>query len=694
MMRLAHRFKIWMVIILLIPCWFGSSLAYAATKDQAVSLAQEIMQITIETQSRGPVSSNNVNDIVMDIIYQRRSDNLQAFLQNLDNKEALENFDLFEHYAKLTNQSEGDLVDLKGYKFILNESDSKNWRRAYLSNLLLATLHVGKGDVLKVLDFTGKSLEIVNRQAVTRETASMMYDVYDMLQTAYIYDRSTDQALAAMRTLKDLSVKSGRPLDGFSIVNNIAVLFSLDNRHSEAIEIMQVLEPYLHGQSNEKVTLYNFAIAKFKNRANLYTEALPHLEKIKNSAKDNRFQPYIYNELAQSYAYSGDIDKSVAMMNKIEALPPHQRPKSDLFELSLIDVKSQIAKMRGDYKTALDLKNEYAERYIDIVNAAQFQDRKKAADRIAISQRVATQKLENAARESALKDTIIDREKNINRISLGLLGLAAILVGLLIYGVRHQRVMNVKLAVSRDKALASERAKSDFLAMMSHEVRTPLNSIIPVAELLQAKSEYKEDRGLLSLIVAGGNTLLQMLDNILVVSKGDSRPPEYAEDLNLVKIAQPILQEFGDEARKKGLVFSAKAKKGFPLSVHTDKKVIEKILVNLLSNAVKFTSQGEIYVTFARADDEDYFSIRIQDTGIGMKGENFDELLAPFKQKDSGLTRNFDGLGIGLSVTNIEVQRLGGQLCFHTDLDVGTAVEVILPIMVPVQQQEALQIAA
>ncbi len=694
MMRSTHRLKKWMVVILFISCWFGGSLTHAATKDQAVSLAQDIMQVTMETQRREPVLSNNVNDIVMDIITQGRSESLYGFLQNLDKKEALDNYDLFEHYAKLISRSEGDLFALKGYQFILDESLSKNWRRAYLSNLLLANLHLAKRDVLKVLEFTGKSLEIVNRQAVTGETSSMMYDVYDMLQTAYIYDRSTDQTIAAMRTLKDLSVNSGRSLDGFSIVNNLAVLFSKDNQHLDAIEIMGVMEPYLKGQPDDKVMLYNLSIAKFKNRAKLYSDALPHLEKIESLAQGNWLQPYIYNELAQSYAYSGRILESEAIMKKLDALPNEDLPNSELFELSLMNVKSLIAEMRGDYKLALNLKNEYSDRSIERISAAQFQDRKKAADRISVSQRVATQKLENAARESALKDTIIDREKNINRISLVLLGLAAILVGLLIYGVRHQKAMNVKLAASRDKALASERAKSDFLAMMSHEVRTPLNSIIPVAELLQAKSEYQEDRGLLALIVAGGNTLLQMLDNILVVSKADDRPPEYTEDLNLVTIAKPILKEFGDEARRKGLAFSAKATKGFPLSVHTDKNVIEKILINLLSNAVKFTSNGEIYVTFARAEDDNYFSIKIQDTGIGMKGENFDELLMPFKQKDSGITRSYDGLGIGLSVTNIEVQRLGGQLRFHTDLDIGTAVEVILPIKAPIEHQGALQKAA
>jgi len=174
-----------------------------------------------------------------------------------------------------------------------------------------------------------------------------------------------------------------------------------------------------------------------------------------------------------------------------------------------------------------------------------------------------------------------------------------------------------------------------------------------------------------------------MLDNVLVVSKADNLPPEFAEDLNLVKIARPILKEYGEEAQKKGLEFSAKATKGFPLSIYSDKKVMEKILANLLSNAVKFTSKGDISVVFSRSENPDLFSIKIKDTGVGIETENLEQLLQPFTQKDSGLTRSYDGLGIGLSVVNIEVTRMGGQLLFHTDSDIGTTVEVILPIAAP-----------
>ena len=183
--------------------------------------------------------------------------------------------------------------------------------------------------------------------------------------------------------------------------------------------------------------------------------------------------------------------------------------------------------------------------------------------------------------------------------------------------------------------------------------------------------------------------MLQMLDNVLVLSKGDDAPSDYSEDLSLVKIAKPILKDYGDLARKKGLTFTAKAEKGLPLSVHTDKKAFERILSNLLSNAVKFTSEGLVSVVFSRAEDADYFSITIRDSGIGMESENLDVLLEPFTQNDSGLTRSFDGLGIGLSVTNIEVKRLGGQLNINTNLAIGTEVEVILPIGIQADLEQA-----
>ena len=688
-MMISRRFKILQMVLMLLAIVSIGVPTFAATKDEAVALAQDIMQATMETQKDKTTSPYDPYNIVMDIILNRQTGDLSAQIERLNHIDK-ETVDQFKKFAILTKTSNETFTLSEDYSSLVRMSFTGNWRQKYLTNILLAQLHLDKSDILKTLEYTQNAIEIVNLQSVTYETASMMYDAHEVLQTAYIYERSIDLFIEASRSLTDLALKSERELDGYSLVNNLAVLFSVENRHLDAVEILEVIEPYLTDQSEEKTILYNFTMGKFKNRAELYFEALPHLEKIEVQAQNLRFEPYVYNQLALSYAHTGELEKAEAALKNIENLSLNRRPSSELFILLNTEVKSQIAEMRGDYKKALELKNQYADGYIDRLNSAQFQDRKKAANRIAVSQRVVTQKLENAARENALKDTIIDREKNINRITLSLLGLAAIMVGLLIFGVKRKSEMNRELAISRDKALASEKAKSDFLAMMSHEVRTPLNSIIPVAEILRAKPQYKDDKGLLSLIVAGGNTLLQMLDNVLVVSKADNMPPEFAEDLDLIKVATPILKEYGDEAHRKGLKFSAKVTKGFPALVYSDKKIMEKVLMNLLSNAVKFTHKGDISVVFSRAVQPNYFSIKIKDTGIGIEVENIEELLEPFKQKDSGLTRSFDGLGIGLSVTNIEVKRLGGELIFHTDEEIGTTVEVMLPISAP----ESLKLAA
>ena len=490
-MMISRRFRIFQIFIFLLVLGLWGQAAIAATKDEAVSLAKEIMQATVETQRYENVSANDPYNDLMDIILNRQIGDLLENINKL-NENHRESSDLFNKFLRLTTLSNESLNISDDYNYLVDISISKNWRRNYLANILLAQLHLDKSNILKTLEFTGEAIEIVNVQPVTYETISMLYDAYEVLHSAYVYDRSTDQAIEAIRSLIDLAVRSDRELDGYSLVNNLAVLFSIESRYLDAIEIIEVMEPYLEKQSEEKTVLYNFTIGKLKNHAKLYQEALPYLEKIREKASQMWLLPYVYNQLALSYAHTDALDKAEEAIRKIDDLPSEKRPSSELFTLLNTEVKSQIAELRGDYKKALQLKTQYSDGYIKRLNSAQFQDRKKAADRIAVSQRVATQKLENAARESALKDTIIDREKNINRITLGLLGLAAIMVGLLVFGVKRKSEMNRELAISRDKALASEKAKSDFLAMMSHEVRTPLNSIIPVAEILRAKPQYKD----------------------------------------------------------------------------------------------------------------------------------------------------------------------------------------------------------
>ena len=183
-------------------------------------------------------------------------------------------------------------------------------------------------------------------------------------------------------------------------------------------------------------------------------------------------------------------------------------------------------------------------------------------------------------------------------------------------GLRKMKALNAELIISRDQALMAERAKTNFLAVMSHEVRTPLNSIIPVAELLRDKPIYHQDKDLLSLIVSGGTILLQMLDNILVVSKEGTSSEALNADIKLAQFAVPILRPFAVEAKKKGVDFQAHIARGCPASIFSDRLALENILTNMLSNAVKFTSKGVITTRFDPVPGEDAVQISIRDLSL------------------------------------------------------------------------------
>ena len=337
-----RRFRIFQVVMFSFAFLLGGNNAYAATKADAVILAQDIMKATVQTRKYETVGTKAPYNAIMDVILNRYTGELSTHFEKLDEKEN-RNIDLFKIFSSLSDMSNESYISSDKYLLLLETSASEKWRRKYLSNILLAQLHLDKSDILKTLEFSEKAIETVNSQTVTRETASMLYDAYEVLQSAYIYDRSTDQALDAIRSLIDLAGKSERELDGYSLVNNLAVLFSFDNHHLDAIEIMKVMEPFLEGQPDEKTILYNFTMGKFKNRAELYEEALPHLEQIEGKARNMWLEPYVYNQLALSYAYIGDLDKSEASMKRLESLPAEQRPTSELFTLLHTHVKSQIA---------------------------------------------------------------------------------------------------------------------------------------------------------------------------------------------------------------------------------------------------------------------------------------------------------------------------------------------------------------
>jgi adenylate cyclase len=241
-----------------------------------------------------------------------------------------------------------------------------------------------------------------------------------------------------------------------------------------------------------------------------------------------------------------------------------------------------------------------------------------------------------------------------------------------------------RLADARDAAMEATVAKSRFLANMSHELRTPLNAIIGITEMVMEDAEDSGDRSLrepLERIARAGKHLLQLINDVLDLSKIEAGKLEVNyEPVDLASLVGDVVGEAETLAAKNGnrLVVECPPNIG---AVRSDPTRLRQIMLNLLSNACKFTENGSVSLSVARSreDGNDWISMRVDDTGIGMTSEQLGKLFQEFSQADSSTTRKYGGTGLGLAISDRLCRMMGGSIDVKSEPGVGTTFSVRLP---------------
>ena len=237
---------------------------------------------------------------------------------------------------------------------------------------------------------------------------------------------------------------------------------------------------------------------------------------------------------------------------------------------------------------------------------------------------------------------------------------------------------NRDLEQARAAAFAASRSKSEFLTNMSHEIRTPMTAILGFAELLGEAGLSREEMARhVGTIRRNGEHLLALINDVLDVSKIEAGAVSAeCTECSPETILFAVVELMTVRASEKGLRILLESPEPLPRTIRTDPMRLQQILLNLVGNAIKFTETGTIRlvarVVEARNDAGPWLAIDVQDTGIGLTGEQMDRLFKPFSRVDSSTSREQGGAGLGLNISRKLAELLGGTVSVASHPGVGS----------------------
>lgn len=240
-----------------------------------------------------------------------------------------------------------------------------------------------------------------------------------------------------------------------------------------------------------------------------------------------------------------------------------------------------------------------------------------------------------------------------------------------------------ELITARQIAEQSNRHKSEFVARMSHEMRTPMNGILGSAALMDRMGLTAEQQSLLDVITASGDVLLRLIDDVLDLSRLDADAVEMVdEDVDIAALVDQSIGIVRPAASAQGLDLRIGAMPEQIPTLRGDAVRIQQILLNLLTNAVKFTEQGHVELSLDQSAGPEGMTLAfaVTDTGVGIAEDKLEQIFERFYQIDSTVTRRHGGAGLGLAITQRLVDLMGGTIQVASSVGKGTVFRVTLTL--------------
>lgn len=255
------------------------------------------------------------------------------------------------------------------------------------------------------------------------------------------------------------------------------------------------------------------------------------------------------------------------------------------------------------------------------------------------------------------------------------------------WDVTQEAELRGQLLEKMDRAESISAAKSEYIATVSHEIRTPMNAVIGFCDLLEVSGLNSEQREFLSLIKAGGESILEIINAILDFSKIEAGKFQIAEDpFDLIEVVENTCSVLIPTARRRGLTLTLECDPDTPNAIVGDSFAVKRILTNLVGNAIKFTERGSVRVKMWATpglDNDGVVRIEVRDTGVGLSPEILARLFQPFEQGRERVVVRSAGTGLGLSIARGMARAMGGDLDARPAPNSGSIFTLTLPFRKP-----------
>lgn len=541
-------------------------------------------------------------------------------------------------------------------------------------------------------------------------------------------------ALVKYRAAYDAYVLADDARSQSIALGQIAAMYLVANQNKRALDYIQrSLDVYASEVQITTTRYLNRALAL--SALGRYDEALLDYDKAMTLANDNNFyshQQLILENMARFETSRGNYDAGLEFVNKAVLISNEHDVQTYL--AGVLAARAEIERLTGRLEDARStMKQIFSDRNINTfevsdndVHRTAYQIYETLGDHgLAFAHLKEFNRLDSQAKDLAAnannvilsaefelsqkeleieklrtgqleRDTALAtaQRRQVEIVAFGILVLVLCITGFVAWGYisarragREMQTLNYKLESKNNELVLSNadlekanQAKVEFLATTSHEVRTPLNAIIGLTDvILNAKEFTSKDHDYLEIVNASGKNLLQILNDILDASKLEAGRMQVS--LRPMSVSDCVLDVgalWRSAAEEKGLKYTLDVDEatGF---YECDEKLLRQICSNLISNAIKFTHDGEVCITLKPGDDGGVL-LQVKDTGVGIDPAHHEIVFETFRQVDNSSQRAFGGAGLGLAICKKIVDELGGKLTFESAPGEGSVFSAFLPI--------------